>query len=300
MKSRLQFFDAASRAPSACGDPLEIERGSADLGWEGVILEKGYSPYFYPENVVTPYFYFALAVDHSLHWEVLQGDSFSTLDTVPGEIWVNPPWSPFTHRIDEPCFFIILAIEEERLLRAYPGELPARIEFLNNYNLTDEHLRRLIEMFYLEAQNAGRNGPTFFEQLLRLFCRYFIDNYSGNAAARSLRIGPEELGRVAAFVNENMSELISIDELACELNMSKFHFLREFKKSFGKTPYNYIMEVKLDRARDLLADSGLGLAEIAARLGFADQSHFSRHFKRRYGAAPGAYRSGRKNSPTSH
>ncbi|HMW06812.1 MAG TPA: hypothetical protein PK079_17755 [Leptospiraceae bacterium] len=67
MKTAIEYFDFNSGKISDCGDPLEIELSSRHLGWKGVLLEKGWSPYFYPNNIYTNSFYFALALDSPLH-----------------------------------------------------------------------------------------------------------------------------------------------------------------------------------------------------------------------------------------
>ena len=81
MDTTLQFFDFDTGAPSACGDVLEIEFSSAGLEWPGVVLEKGSSPHFYPSNVSTPYFYFALALERDLHWSAATDDDMTELKT---------------------------------------------------------------------------------------------------------------------------------------------------------------------------------------------------------------------------
>lgn len=290
MKTSLQFLRNDTRSPSDCGLPLIIESSSGDLAWQGVLLEKGWSPHFFPRDVVTPYFYFALAIERELHWDVQHPEKIEKVSMVPGDIWFNPPWHPFTHHIEEPCFFIILAIDEDRFFEL-GGIRKNEREFLNNYNLRDDYLKKIMEMFSLETANGGRNGRPFVEQLLSLFCRYFLDHYSSDArGVPAPRIGPEEIERVQEYVMQNLSELISMDDLAAELNMSKFHFLREFKKATEKTPYQYVIETRLDRATRLLGNPGLSLSDIAYQLGFSDQSHFTRHFKRQYGQSPGRFR----------
>lgn len=306
MKTRLLFLDHLSRKPSDCGEPLQIEASSSRLNWDGVVLEKGWSPYFYPENIVTPYFYFALAIDKSLNWEVRQkggnGDSgdnggMQILKTTPGEIWMNPPWTPFTHKIEEACFFIILAVEENIMLKS--GLLKnlqrgAELQFLNNYNVSDPILENFIQIFYQEVLKAGSSGSNFFEELLKLFCNYYIYNYSNlNALLHDHSSGSfkrELMAKVDQFILENLEENITIEELAIELNMSKFHFLREFKRYTGNTPYQYIIDAKMSEAQRLLSNSGQSIAEIALALGFADQSHFSNTFKRVIGISPANFR----------
>jgi AraC-like DNA-binding protein len=70
--------------------------------------------------------------------------------------------------------------------------------------------------------------------------------------------------------------------------MSRYHFVRSFKRAVGLTPHAWLLDQRIQRARHLL-NQGMGLAEVALHLGFADQSHFQRAFKQRVAATPGEY-----------
>ena len=72
--------------------------------------------------------------------------------------------------------------------------------------------------------------------------------------------------------------------------MSPYHFLRLFKESMGLTPYRYVIERRVERARELLRRSSLPISEVALSCGFTDQSHLSWHFKRLVGLTPKAFR----------
>lgn len=80
----------------------------------------------------------------------------------------------------------------------------------------------------------------------------------------------------------------TLDSLARHASMNKFVLLRAFRRVFGTTPHAYLMAVRLERARALLA-AGMRSVDASAATGFADQAHFSRWFKRRYGVTPAAY-----------
>lgn len=295
MKTRLQFLDAETRAVSDCGDPLVIEVASHDLGWDGMLLEKGWSPHFYPTDIVTPYFYFALALEEDLHWSAKHEGELVVLKTEPGAVWVNPPWTSFTHKIDQACFFTILAVEADTFLGAHPDKPSlGRLQFLNNYNLEDAFLKNFIELFYLEAERKGPNGGRYVQSLLRTFAEYYVGNYSNYHTLADenppSRIGEDQIETVRTFILSNLDEPLTIEDLAAEVNMSKFYFLKEFKKAAGKTPYQFLMEVKMTRATEWIEDRSLSLADLAIRLGFSDQSHFSRVFKTHFGDSPGNYR----------
>ncbi|MCR9142891.1 MAG: AraC family transcriptional regulator [bacterium] len=283
----------------------------AASGWQGIILEKGWSPHFYPTNVITPYFYFALALEQDLRWEAHHGGELQPLKTNPGDIWINPPDTPFTHKIDQPCFFTILAIEADIFLSAHPDALPpARresLQFLNNYNVEDPLLKNFIELFYYEALSGGANGLRYIRNLLATLSEYFVNTYSnyrdrnpGSKAGSpegappsggaNSRIKPEAIEAIESFILENLEEVITVDDLAAELNMSKFYFLREFKKAAGVTPHQYLTRIKMERASALLREGSSSLATVALSLGYGDQSHFSRVFKTHFGESPGNYR----------
>jgi transcriptional regulator GlxA family with amidase domain len=89
-----------------------------------------------------------------------------------------------------------------------------------------------------------------------------------------------------ANLSENLP-LLSVAD-ACRLSVS--HFTRAFKASIGVPPYQWLIAARIEKARDLLANSPTPIVEIAGICGFADQSHFSRMFARLMGTSPGAWR----------
>ena len=97
------------------------------------------------------------------------------------------------------------------------------------------------------------------------------------------------LRKVQAMIAERCAEPLSLETLAHEAGMSRFHFVRAFSRAVGMTPHAWQIDRRIERARGLL-EQGMSLAEAALQLGFADQSHFQRAFKQRVAATPGEYR----------
>ncbi len=92
------------------------------------------------------------------------------------------------------------------------------------------------------------------------------------------------------YIEENLEQEISLEEMAASAGVSKTEVLRCFHKTLQTTPYSYVMEVRLSKAADLLAQTGLSVGEIASRTGFNQQSYFGRRFKEKTGMTPLEYR----------
>lgn len=295
MNSELEFYDSVTDTASDCGNVLEIEFSNYGLDWSGILVEKGSSPHFYPKNVYTPYFYFALALDKDLNWSVEKDGTLADLKTSPGNIWINPPKTPFSHNISEPCYFVILAIEEQQFLSHCPLNLEGiELQFLNNYNVLDETIKGIIELFILETKAKGRNGKAYLNSLVSLLSTHYIQNYSNyfdlkNNQIAASKFDQKQVEKIDLYIEENIGSNIAVDDLADLLGCSKFYFLREFKKLIGVTPYQYLMNKRLEKARSALSSGSVNIALTAYELGFNDQSHFTRAFKNHFGMTPGQF-----------
>ena len=90
---------------------------------------------------------------------------------------------------------------------------------------------------------------------------------------------------------EHLDADLTLERLAAAARLSVYHFARQFRAATGLPPHQYVILRRVERAKQLLqAGRDLPLAEVAARAGFADQSQFSRHFKRLVGVTPGQFR----------
>ena len=94
--------------------------------------------------------------------------------------------------------------------------------------------------------------------------------------------------KACEYIHDNIEMDISINDLSRVTNISKFHFIRLFRRQFGLTPHQYIINHKVNRAR-LELKTGEPPSEVAQRFGFFDVSHMNRHFKRSYGITPRQY-----------
>jgi len=99
---------------------------------------------------------------------------------------------------------------------------------------------------------------------------------------------PARIGRVVVFIEEHLEEPLSLDRMADEANLSKYHFSRLFRDEVGRTPWAYVREARVKKAKTLL-ERGFSPVTAAVEAGFFDQSHFTKVMKEVEGKTPGAY-----------
>jgi AraC family transcriptional regulator len=121
-----------------------------------------------------------------------------------------------------------------------------------------------------------------------------MNNATAKAARRGTKTGclsTNQQERLHRFIDENLGAELSLGDLAEVAGCSAQHLSRVFRRTFGLTPHQYLIRARIDRAKSLLRDGRLSLAEIATACGFADQSHFTSRFTKTTGMSPGRYRS---------
>jgi AraC-like DNA-binding protein len=160
---------------------------------------------------------------------------------------------------------------------------------------TDDGLRNALQRLLarMEAWTvAGRkttaaNALACEEALAEAFGLMLRDHSTSavHPAARS----DADLSVVCERLADAPIQAPTLAELAALAGIGKFQLLRRFKKAYGTTPHDWLLQRRADRARGLIRN-GLGLSEAAASSGFADQSHMTRVFVRRFGFTPGAWR----------
>jgi AraC-like DNA-binding protein len=150
---------------------------------------------------------------------------------------------------------------------------------------------------FLAAHRAAEQGadPLAASSLLRVAYGRLLRRHA--LPGRERRQSPGSRRAVAAArdaLHVRAAEPPTLEELAAEVGMSPFALLRAFRAELGLPPHAYLNQLRVRKAKRLL-DTGQPPAEVAALVGFADQAHLSRHFKRIFGVPPGAYRRERKN-----
>ena len=157
--------------------------------------------------------------------------------------------------------------------------------------LMDAHVVDLVRRLQAQAHARQPWGTPYVEALSLTLASYVYGRYGTPAAVASERSLPElDSERLVEFVEEHLGEDIGLPQLAALVGYSPDHFARLFKRAFGRSPYQYLLERRVERAKSLLRDRSHSIAEIAVECGFSTQAHFHAAFKSRTGVTPGAYR----------
>ncbi len=110
-------------------------------------------------------------------------------------------------------------------------------------------------------------------------------------------LAPWQLRRAQEMMRSHLAEAVPLAELARACKLSPGHFARAFRQATGQPPHRWLMEQRIEKAKQLLVDSTLSLAQIAWTCGFADQSHFTRVFAQLVQSSPGQWRRHWRSGP---
>ncbi|HUP30915.1 MAG TPA: helix-turn-helix domain-containing protein, partial [Usitatibacter sp.] len=141
----------------------------------------------------------------------------------------------------------------------------------------------------MDADQAKRIGVPS-EQLLSWALAPVIAGHLQRHYAFGRGIAAKRLLRVVAYVDENLDGQIGVEEMSSVACLSTHHFSRMFRRSMGMTPHDFVTQRRIARARELLATTQLPLQDIAGRVGYQTQAHFTRAFGEATGTTPMRYR----------
>ena len=201
-----------------------------------------------------------------------------------GSLTINPAGYDFAADADEDVEILVVAVDPGRMaLAAAEGALP-EAQLIERLGGEDPALFALARTLALENVHNYPSGALSWNETASSFVDGLVAGHTAAMPARSRgSLGKDQLRRLRDYVVANLDEPIGVEALADIAGRSPFHFTRVFTRSVGMTPHRYVVHLRLQHALDLVREGRSGLAEIAARTGFADQSHLSRWVRRVHG-----------------
>ncbi|QHQ35130.1 helix-turn-helix domain-containing protein [Algicella marina] len=182
-----------------------------------------------------------------------------------------------------------LSLERLRRIvpRCVPLDLPVFLPDLSGFDAIAEVLAQECE----DPQRSAAHVEALADALLlEVFHRAQRD--APRQAGASL-----PMDSLRAFVLANLEQRISVETLAARAGLSRTVFNRTFREETGQSPYQWVLQLRIERSKALMAE-GHSFATVAANTGFADQAHFTRAFKAAAGVPPGVWTKGPRRMPS--
>ncbi|MEO1199230.1 MAG: AraC family transcriptional regulator [Pseudomonadota bacterium] len=173
------------------------------------------------------------------------------------------------------------------------GRTADTVDLADVLRTDDAVMTMAINTIAAEARGAGLGNELYVEAVARQLVIHLLREYADvrfRQTARPGNLSQAQLDHIVGFIEANLHATLDLDTIAAEVNMGTSTFTRYFRRTTGTTPYAFVLERRLDRARHLLAETQTPTKQVAAQCGFCDQAHLTRLFSRRYKTTPMAYR----------
>lgn len=195
-----------------------------------------------------------------------------------------------------------LVTPAHRILDAGTEKQLSPVSFFNQLHRRDATFNKLVNSILTSYKESGFNKLRFEEQLTSLLSYHLqqqehiaqiMNNLSPVRKATRVELY-KRLSRAMDVLRSGFCGEVNLDQLAAEACLSKYHFLRLFRTAYGVSPYQYIQQLRIEKARELLADSVMSVTDLSGLLGFENSQSFSRLFFQKTGFYPTQYRQSSK------
>ena len=207
------------------------------------------------------------------------------IDVIPAFVsrWTN--W-------DREVEFSVIAICPILLNQTTQELMQREIELIPQFAIDDPVIQQLALALKLEIQTGCMSGRLYGELLGTALAARLVQNYAVSKPSLEFKassLTQSQLKRVIDYMKANLTQDVSILDLATLTSMSESHFSRSFKRSVGIAPYQYLMQQRVERAKQLLEKKSIAISTIALDCGFANQTHLTKVFRQMTGMTPKAY-----------
>jgi AraC family transcriptional regulator len=212
-----------------------------------------------------------------------------------GSINLEPPEAPPTFFCQETLETVLTLGLVPSLFEQAVAEMgrydPTHVEIIKQFNLHDPLIEQIGLALVAELEAGGVAGRVYAESLAHTLVLHLL-RLSSTASllpppSSQRNLTQRQIAIVEDYIYDRLDQDIALRDLAASLDMSVSYFCRLFKQSTGQAPHQYVITRRVERAKELLLKEERTIAQVAHAVGFADQSHLNRHFKRLIGISPG-------------
>jgi AraC family transcriptional regulator len=292
------MIETAAISPLAWGRSLSAPPlvTSDDHGWRTSLLRRWRGTDAHMSQPRLDHHYVVLHLGGRKTVQRRSGQIVDRYAVEEGTLTVVPKGASFEWETSGPIDFAHLYIHPARFDRAVAmvfDREPSRVTLRDAVGVRDPLLADLILAMLEEMERPSRWSPLYLDTLFDTAVIHLARRHStlGEVDQPSRHVlAPVRLKRVLEHVDARLAEPISLADLAAVAGLSPFHFSRAFHRSVGLPPLAYVARRRVEAARELLRQTDLSLAEVAARTGFNSPGWFSTAFRRHTGLKPSLYR----------
>jgi AraC family transcriptional regulator len=271
---------------------------SQTQGWEQILVEEFYHPagegkMLYPnEHAIC----LSLA-PRPVRLLQIQGDQSYTGLYGKGDFSITPATAPFFARWDSDDRFVQMRINSRFMERVATEALamnPDRVEVIPTFRTRDPQLEAIAMLLLTELKQENLGSSLYIDSLTNVLAVQLLRQYSASKPHLSVYEGglpQRQLLQVLEYIHAHLERDLKLADLAGLLGMSQFHFSHLFKQSIGISPHQYLLQQRIERAKQLLKQTDRSIVEIALECGFNSHSHLSKQFRQHTGMTPKRYRS---------
>lgn len=214
---------------------------------------------------------------------------WSQTTSTPGLISVIPPDRRVEYTIEGEVSFSTIHVPR-RLLSGLAGQ--SLVEELGfRFAFEDAFASACIENLLGEARRGGACNFPYVHAMTRALILHLMQGFRSETEAEAPQSDSGlRLDAMLDFIDSRLTDPLKVDELAARANVSRAHFIRRFRDVTGMSPHRYITLRRIEKAKELLLTTRLGLAQIALDVGFGNQSHFTQVFHALTGVTPSQFR----------
>jgi AraC family transcriptional regulator len=269
---------------------------SASTPWPGIVVEQHNFSSHELDDVMYMQPVVALNLGPQISVEFKKNGRFQRMSKASGSIYLSSARNPFHifRRLQKEQRADVLYLAFDPIFISRAAEdldiYPDRAELVEQQREYDSILWHLAQTLHASLSNVNlRNDALFGEAMATALAVHLVREYSTTQAElRLVRRGltREQLTRAIEYIQDQLHKDLRVAGIARAAHMSPHHFTLLFRESTGQTPYRYVIEARARRARDLLTTGKFSISEVASQVGFADQSHLTRHVKQLFGITP--------------
>jgi AraC family transcriptional regulator len=275
--------------------PSRVVLSSVGTKWNDVVVEQHHFPSSELPDVMFKRHVVVINIGHSITVEFKKEGRFQRFFKARGGICFFPSHQPFSGRlkVDRGVFanLLFLALNPVFVSSVAEGlEFDAdRIELIERRRGSDSTLHHLAMALLAGVQTGVAHDRMYGEALSTALVVHLLREY-GAAVLKAKRqpsgLPREKLVRAVEYIQDQLDTDLTVSGIAQAVSMSRCCFARLFKESTGQTPHQYVVEARVRKAKELLTTGEFTISEAAYHVGFVDQSHLTRHFKRVFGLPP--------------